>query len=67
MRTVVLCCVFICYVNRNNSYIQPAGFQSCQIIKSDGTACFRRSDTGAILIGDIITTNHSLVLAEMKG
>ena len=28
---------------------------------------FRCSDTGAILIADIITTNHCLVLAEMNG
>ena len=24
-------------------------------------------DTGVILIGDVITTNHCLVLTEMKG
>ena len=53
-------------MNRSDSFAQPAGYHGCQI-KSDGSASFRRSDTCAILIGDIITTNHSLVLAEIKG
>jgi len=53
-------------VNRSDSFAQPAGYHGCQI-KSDGNASFRRCDTGAILIGYIITTNHCLVLAEMKG
>ena len=62
----MLCCVLICHVNRSDSFVQPAGYHSCQI-KSDGSASFRRSDTGANLIGVIITTNLSPVLAEMKG
>ena len=55
----------ICCVNRNGNFVQPAWYHSCQI-KSDDSSSFRRSDTGAILSGDIITTNHSLVLAEMN-
>ena len=43
---------FDLYVSRSDSFVQPAGYHSCQIIKSDGSASFRRSDTGAILIGD---------------
>ena len=62
----MLCCVLVCHVSRSDSFVQPAGYHSCQI-KSDGSASFRRSDTGAHLIGDIITTNLSPVLAEMKG
>ena len=59
--------VLICYVNRSDSFVQPrSGYNRCQI-KSDGSASFRRSDAGVNLIGDIIATNHSLVLAEMKG
>ena len=58
---VLLCCVLICYVNKTDISVQPAGYHSCQI-KSSGSASFRRSDTRAILIGDIMTTNHSLVL-----
>ena len=67
MRTgVLLCCVLICYVNRSDSCVQPVGCHTCQL-KSEGSASFRRSDTVAILIGHIITTNHSIVLTEMKG
>ena len=62
----MLCCVLICYVNRSDSFVQPAGYYSCQLI-SDGSASFRRSDTSANLIGDITTTNPTSVLAEMKG
>ena len=62
----MVCCVFICYVNRSDSFVHLAGYSSCQI-KSDGSASFRLRDTGAdILMGDIITTNHTLFLAEMK-
>ena len=57
---------FDLHVSRSDSFVQPAGYHGCQI-KSYGSASFRRSDTGAIMIGDIITTNHSLVLAQMKG
>ena len=53
-------------MNRSDSFVQPAGFHTCQI-KSDGNAYFRRIDTGAIVIGDIPTTNHCLVLGETKG
>ena len=67
MRTgVALCCVLICYVNRSDSFVQPVGYHSCQT-KSDDSAYFRRIHTGAILIGDIVTTNQSLVLGETKG
>ena len=62
----MLYCVLICYVNRSDSFVQPAGYYSCQLM-SDGSASFRRSDTSAILIGDITTTNPTSVLAEMKG
>ena len=51
---VLLCCLFICYVNKSDSFVQPVGYHNCQI-KSDGSASYRCSDTGAILIGDIIT------------
>ena len=63
---VVMCYVLICYANRSDSFVQPTGYHSFQI-KFYGSTCFRRIDTGAILIGDIVTTNHCLVLGETKG
>ena len=59
-------CDLICYANRSDSFVQSVGYHSCHI-KFDGSASFRRSDTHAVLIGDIITTIHSLILLEMKG
>ena len=55
---VLLCCVLICYVNRSDGIVQRAAYHSCQI-KCDVSASFRRSDTGEILIGDIVTTDYS--------
>ena len=66
MTVVSLCCVLIYHVNRSDRFVQPVGYHSCQI-KSDGSVSFRRSDTCAVYIGDIIMTNHSLVFEEMKG
>ena len=61
-----VCCVLICYENRSDSFVLPVGYHSCQIM-SDGSAYFQRIDTGAMLTGDIVTTNHSLDLRETKG
>ena len=55
----------ICHVNKSDRFVQPVEYHCCQI-KSDDSASFWRSDTVAIIIGGIITTNHSLVLAENK-
>ena len=55
---VLLCCVLICYVNRSVGFVQRAAYHSCQIM-SEGSASFRRSDTCAILIGDIVTTDYT--------
>ena len=51
--------LLVCNVNKSDSFVQPVGYHRCQI-KSDGSASFWRSDTVAIVIGRIITTNHSL-------
>ena len=56
----------ICHLNKSDSFVQPVGYHSCQIM-SDGSASFWRNDTFAVIIGSIITTNHSLVFSRKKG
>jgi hypothetical protein len=53
-------------VNRSDVFVQQVRFHSCQTVTGVG-GCFLRTDTGVNLIGDVVTTTHSLVLAEIKG
>ena len=45
-------------MNRSDGFVQRAPYHSCHI-KCDGNASFRRSDTVAVLIGDIVRTEYS--------
>ena len=59
-----------CVVGRRSMiFFYVAWHQSCQImIVSDSVSVFWRVDTGGvILIGNVSTTDHCLIVAEMKG
>ena len=58
----------LCYVNRSYASVQQDRYFSCQTsVSARDTAVLGRSDKEVIFIDDIITTNNSLALTEIKG